>query len=64
MGINGQRLNFIPATSKVLFHTLLLQPGKSEIIFFTAPDKPGDYEYLCSYPGHYLIMRGTFKVKK
>ncbi len=64
LGINGQRLNFIPATPKVLFHTLMLQPGKSETIFFTAPDKPGDYEYICSYPGHYSIMRGIIKVKQ
>ncbi len=64
LGVNGQRLNFIPATPKVLFHTNLLQPGKSDTIYFTAPDKPGDYDYICSFPGHYLIMRGIFKVEK
>ena len=64
LGINGERLNFIPSTSKVLYHTILLQPGKSETIYFTAPAKPGDYQYLCTYPGHYLVMRGILRVEK
>jgi azurin/glucose/arabinose dehydrogenase len=64
LGISGERLNYIPATPKVLYHTLLLQPGKSETIYFTAPEKPGDYDFLCSYPGHYMIMRGILKVEK
>lgn len=62
MGLNGERMNYVPATQKVLFHTLLLQPGKSESIYFTAPTKAGDYPYVCTYPGHYLVMRGVMKV--
>ncbi|MEO6915683.1 MAG: plastocyanin/azurin family copper-binding protein [Chitinophagaceae bacterium] len=64
LGISGERLSYIPATSKVLFNTLLLQPGKSESIYFTAPEKPGNYEFLCSYPGHYMVMRGILKIEK
>ncbi|MEO6134138.1 MAG: plastocyanin/azurin family copper-binding protein [Ginsengibacter sp.] len=64
LGINGQRMNFVPASPKVLFHTLLLQPGKSETIFFKAPDKPGSYDYICTFPGHYLMMRGKLNVEK
>jgi azurin len=64
LGISGERLSYIPATSKVLYHTLLLQPGKSETIYFTAPEKPGNYEFLCSFPGHYMIMRGILKIEK
>jgi uncharacterized cupredoxin-like copper-binding protein/glucose/arabinose dehydrogenase len=64
LGVSGERLNYIPPTSKVLYHTILLQPGKSETIYFTAPEKPGDYDYLCSYPGHYMIMRGIMKIEK
>lgn len=62
LGVSGERLNYIPSTSKVLYYTLLLQPGKSETIYFIAPEKPGNYEFLCSYPGHYMIMRGILKI--
>ena len=62
MGLDGERLAFVPKSAKVLFNTSLLQPGKSETIYFTAPEKPGDYPFVCTYPGHYLIMRGILKV--
>jgi uncharacterized cupredoxin-like copper-binding protein len=64
LGVSGERLSYIPVTPKVLYHTVLLQPGKSESIYFTAPEKPGDYEFLCTFPGHYLVMRGILKVEK
>ncbi len=64
LGLKGQQMSFVPVTPKVLFHTFLLQPGKSETIYFTAPEAPGDYPFICSYPGHYLAMRGIMKVAK
>lgn len=62
MGLSGERLNYVPSSDKVLFYTSLLQPGKSETIYFTAPAAPGEYPFVCTYPGHYLIMRGVLKV--
>lgn len=64
LGVSGERLNYIPNSPKVLYHTNLLQPNKSETIYFTVPDKPGTYDYLCTFPGHYMIMRGIIKVEK
>ena len=29
---------------------------------FTAPD-PGDYQFVCSFPGHFAMMRGIMVVK-
>jgi len=28
-----------------------------------APKKPGKYPFLCSYPGHWTIMKGVMIVK-
>ncbi len=64
MGLNGERLNYIPKTSDVLYHTKILQPKASDAIYFTAPSTPGDYPYVCTYPGHYMVMRGILKVTK
>jgi len=50
--------------SKVLANTKLLGPGESDTISFAAPKQPGDYIYICSFPGHYAIgMKGTLTVK-
>lgn len=50
--------------NKVLAHTKLLGPGESDTVSFAAPRIPGDYTYLCSFPGHFAIgMKGTLSVK-
>jgi uncharacterized cupredoxin-like copper-binding protein len=64
MGLKGATLHYVPKTAKVLYHTKLLQPGASETIYFIAPQKPGTYTYLCSYPGHAMVMQGTLVVSK
>ena len=62
LGLEGQQRNYIPQTDKVLYHTNLLQPNTTEIIYFTAPENPGDYAYVCSVPGHFYTMQGIMKV--
>ena len=56
--------NCLPKSDEILFHSKLVQPGKSETIEFIAPSEPGDYPYLCTYPGHWAIMNGVMKVVK
>jgi len=43
-------------------HTAVLEPGATDRIFFEAPSQPGDYEYICSFPGHSALMRGILRV--
>jgi len=64
MGLEGSEQSYIPNSTKILYHTNLLQPNASEVIFFTAPSQPGNYTYLCTYPGHATIMQGVMKVVK
>uniref|UniRef100_UPI0037C56D89 plastocyanin/azurin family copper-binding protein n=1 Tax=Prosthecobacter sp. TaxID=1965333 RepID=UPI0037C56D89 len=59
----GIKKDFIPPTDKILHHTKLLSPNVSETLRFTAPKSPGDYPYLCTFPGHWVIMRGVMHVK-
>jgi glucose/arabinose dehydrogenase/azurin len=63
LGLDGPKLDYVPASPSVLFHTKLLQPRTTETIYFTAPSRPAEYPYICTYPGHYLIMRGKMIVK-
>ena len=46
--------DYVPPDAKeVLAHTKLLGPGESDTVTFNAPYVPGEYLYLCSFPGHY-----------
>lgn len=38
---------------RVIAATSLLGGGESDTITFTVPDEPGEYDFLCSFPGHY-----------
>ena len=62
LGLDGTRLDFVPQTSDVLYHTAIVAPQQAETIFFEAPATPGEYTYLCSFPGHATVMQGTMRV--
>jgi azurin len=53
---------FVPDSPKVLQSTPLVQPGESDTLSFTAPEKPGNYVFLCTYPGHWVKMYGVMQV--
>jgi uncharacterized cupredoxin-like copper-binding protein len=62
LGIDGAAKNYVPDTGDVLFHTALTLPGASDTIYFNAPTTPGDYDYICSFPGHAVLMKGVLHV--
>jgi azurin len=53
---------YVPDIPLVLAATRLLNGGESERLNFTAPAKPGEYVYLCSFPGHWIRMYGVMLV--
>jgi azurin len=58
----GMASKYVPKNSNVIAASDLAKPGDSVVLEFKAPKK-GNYEYLCTYPGHTEIMRGYFFVK-
>lgn len=54
---------YIPAdTDAVIVHTKMLGGGQSDTIEFDPP-APGTYDFICSFPGHYSVMKGKFIVE-
>lgn len=66
----GQKANtahetdYIPADMKdaIIAHTKMIGGGEETTIEFDAPEA-GEYDFLCSFPAHYAIMKGKFIVK-
>ena len=55
--------DYIPENSEdVIAHTKLIGGGESDVIEFDAPEA-GTYDFLCSFPGHYALMKGKFIVE-
>jgi putative heme-binding domain-containing protein len=53
---------YVPASPKLLHATQLVSPGQHRDLAFDAPELPGDYPFVCTFPGHWLRMSGTLKV--
>jgi azurin/glucose/arabinose dehydrogenase len=62
LGVEGTAKNYVPDSADVLFHTAITQPETSDTIYFIAPTMPGDYDFICSFPGHSAIMKGILRV--
>lgn len=53
---------YIPKSSDIIAHTETIGGGESSTITFNAPAK-GTYNFICSFPGHYGVMKGKFIVE-
>ncbi|MHB1177635.1 MAG: ThuA domain-containing protein [Daejeonella sp.] len=60
----GAQTDYLPKIQEVLHSTKLLNPDESFTLQFTAPNKPGDYPFVCTFPGHWRIMNGIMRVTK
>ncbi len=58
----GTKKHWRPDSDSILFASRLLRNNESQEIEFTAPSAPGRYEYLCTFPGHWQLMRGAMNV--
>ena len=62
-GIAAGAPTWTPKGPEVLAKTAMLKPLAKETITFTAPAEKGDFPYICSFPGHGVLMRGVMTVK-
>ncbi len=58
----GVEKQWIPESDSILFASDLLARGESQTIAFTAPAEEGRYDYICTFPGHWQLMRGVMIV--
>jgi len=60
---DGAEKQYVPAVPQVLFATPLVNPDQSYRLKFTAPAQPGEYPFVCTFPGHWRIMNGVMRVQ-
>jgi putative membrane-bound dehydrogenase-like protein len=61
---DGAKVNYVPKVPEVLAATPLINPNGKYSMTFKVPDVPGNYPYICTFPGHWRIMKGILKVTK
>lgn len=58
----GKGFPYVPKSDKVLEATDMVQPGQQYRLTFTAPEEPGEYPYVCTFPRHWMRMYGVMVV--
>ena len=55
--------HYIPETGDVMVYTDVVNPGEKFTIYFKAPATKGNYPFVCTFPGHWMVMNGTLLVQ-
>lgn len=55
--------HYVPAEKGVINASYLVQPGKKHELHFVAPKQTGDYPLICTFPGHWRLMKGSMTVR-
>jgi azurin len=53
---------YIPEGDEVIAYTDVIGGGETTSVTFIAPEE-GVYDFICSFPGHYGMMKGKFIVE-
>lgn len=53
----------VPDSDDVLHFTPMLNHNRRYSLRFHAPEEPGSYPFLCTYPGHWAVMNGVLIVE-
>jgi azurin len=56
------KLDWVPEDKAIWLHSKMLNPHEEQTLEFAAPEKAGDYPFVCTFPGHALTMKGVMKV--
>jgi glucose/arabinose dehydrogenase/azurin len=57
-----QGRQYLPEGHPFIAATHLLNPGQKEKLQLKAPGQEGEYEYVCTFPGHAMVMWGKLVV--
>ncbi len=62
LGADAAKTGFVPTVADVVASIPEVKPHTTAKLTFTVPTEPGIYPYVCTYPGHGLIMFGDLYV--
>ncbi len=55
--------HYIPRSNDILLYMDIVPPGNDFNISFRAPATRGRYPFLCTFPGHWMVMNGVMTVE-
>ena len=62
LGPIGFAVDFRPEHDQIIVASRMLNHREYEVLEFTAPAETGDYDYVCTFPKHWMTMQGVMRV--
>lgn len=61
----GLEKDYLPDDDRIITHTDLVGGGETTSVTFDVSDltQGGDYTYFCSFPGHWVVMKGKLVIE-
>ena len=56
--------NYVPDDKNIIQASPPADVGQAVVVNFVAPEKPGAYDFVCTFPGHSIRMYGVMDVVK
>jgi azurin len=60
LGVEGPARDYVPGAGDVLVASRLLKAGERQDVVFAVPKEPAVYPFVCTFPGHGMLMFGAF----
>lgn len=54
--------DWLPDDPRMIAHSKMVAPKTKDEVVFKAPEKGGEYPFVCTFPGHALSMQGKMRV--
>lgn len=63
--LDSKGRSYVPENDpRVIDASRMLEAGQSETLKLTAPEDEGTYEFVCTFPGHWSVMKGEMIVTR
>ena len=56
--------HYVPQSKDVLVYTDIVSAQQNTVVYFHAPTAKGRYPFLCTFPGHWMVMNGEMIVEE
>jgi len=54
--------HYVPEDKGVIAMSRLVKTKEQYSIYFNTPKEAGEYPFICTFPGHWMIMRGILEI--
>lgn len=54
--------HYVPEDDGVIAMSRLVKTKEQYSIYFNTPEEAGEYPFICTFPGHWMIMRGILEI--